>query len=626
MVILRMQATFGCLDGAVLELSDGLNCLVLPNGAGKSTWAAFLTAMFYGVDPAARKSRGRLPVRLQFAPWSGKPMAGIVHLKLEEREIVLERSSAARPMDTFRAYDPVTGQAVAGLTGDNCGQVLWGVEREVFLRTAMIGGDLSVTADQALLQRLQNLASTGRESDSARAAAETLKAWKNRCRYHNTGLLPETEAAISRTKAALSRAEAAAAAQRKGVQALEQAEESAKLRRAALEREIAAARTAARAAAQAAEHDPPLETLLKLDAQASRLPGGGAPLPPACRGKRPEALLPAAQQALETLRAPLPRWGLPLGGGALVLAVAAALLAAQKPVPAAGAAIAALCLLLWGAGALARRRKIQRARQAILKAWQVDDAAALLPQAVACRDALLRDWEEEVLLEEVRAFAPEAETTSQARTAIAQALARQQALARAQAALSAAERRRNGEGDEPLDALRAQAETLSRQAAALGDPDALSAKLQALEDTRTALQKRERALTLALDALSAAAETLTEAYGPRLTAPAGRYLAALTGGQFDGLVLQDGQVLTARERPSGLQRPLEQLSRGTADQVWLALRLALTGLLLPPAAPLILDDALLTFDSGRTAAALEQLRREGRQILLFSCRKLEESS
>lgn len=626
MVILRMQATFGCLDGAVLELSDGLNCLVLPNGAGKSTWAAFLTAMFYGVDPAARKSRGRLPVRLQFAPWSGKPMAGIVHLKLETREIVLERTSAARPMDTFRAYDPVTGQAVAGLTGDNCGQVLWGVERAVFLRTAMIGGDLSVTADQALLQRLQNLASTGRESDSARAAAETLKAWKNRCRYHNTGLLPETEAAISCTKAALSRAEAAAAAQRKGVQALEQAEESAKLRRAALEREIAAARTAARAAAQAAEHDPPLETLLKLDAQASRLPGGGAPLPPACRGKRPEALLPAAEQALETLRAPLPRWGLPLGGGILVLAVAAALLAAQKPVAAAGAAIAALCLLAWGAGALVRRRKIQRARQAILKAWQVDDAAALLPQAVACRDALLRDWEEEVLLEEVRAFAPETETTSQARTAIAQALARQQALARAQAALSAAERRRNGEGDEPLDALRAQAETLSRQAAALGDPDALSAKLQALEDTRTALQKRERALTLAMDALATAAETLTEAYGPRLTAPAGRYLSALTGGQFDGLVLQDGQVLTARERPSGLQRPLEQLSRGTADQVWLALRLALTGLLLPPAAPLILDDALLTFDSGRTAAALQQLRREGRQILLFSCRKLEESS
>lgn len=625
MVILRMQATFGCLDGAVLELSDGLNCLVLPNGAGKSTWAAFLTAMFYGVDSAARKSRGRLPVRLQYAPWSGKPMAGIVHLKLETREIILERTSAARPMDTFRAYDPVTGQAVAGLTGDNCGRVLFGVEREVFLRTAMIGGDLAVTPDQALLQRLQNLAATGRESDSARAAAETLKAWKNRCRYHNSGLLPETEAAISRTKAELARAEAAAKARRKSAEAVKEAEERIRTRQAAQEAELAAARANVRAAAQAAEHDPPLETLLRLDA-AAPFSGGAAALPPACQGRRPETLLPAAQQALEILRAPLPRWGLPLGGGVLALALSGALLAFQKPVPATGAGLGALCLLAWGIGALVRRRKRQQARQAILESWQVEDEAALLPKAVACRDALLRDWEEEVLLEEVRAFAPQVETRAQAHTAIAQALARRQALTQAQTALTLAEGRRDGGGAETLNALRAQAEALSRQAAALGDPDVLTAKLQALEETRTALLKRERALSLALDALAAAAETLAEGYGPRLTAPAGRYLAALTGGQFDGLVQKDGQVLTVRECVSGLQRPLEQLSRGTADQVWLALRLALTGLLLPPAAPLILDDALLTFDGDRTAAALQQLRREGRQILLFSCRKLEEPS
>ena len=51
-----------------------------------------------------------------------------------------------------------------------------------------------------------------------------------------------------------------------------------------------------------------------------------------------------------------------------------------------------------------------------------------------------------------------------------------------------------------------------------------------------------------------------------------------------------------------------------------------TGLyLLPPDAPLILDDALLTFDRGRTRAALELLRRLKRQVLLFTCRQLEES-
>ena len=293
-------------------------------------------------------------------------------------------------------------------------------------------------------------------------------------------------------------------------------------------------------------------------------------LPPACRGKRPEALLPAAEQALETLRAPLPRWGLPLGGGILVLAVAAALLAAQKPVPAAGAAIAALCLLAWGAGALARRRKNQKARQAILKAWQVDDPAALLPQAVACRDASPpRLGGGSALGGGARLRARDGNDFPGAHGHCPSPGAAAGTGARPGSAFGGGARR-DGEGDEPLDALRAQAETLSRQAAALGDPDALSAKLQALEDTRTALQKRERALTLAMDALATAAQTLTEAYGPRLTAPAGRYLAALTGGQFDGLVLQDGQVLTARECLSGLQRPLEQLSRGTADQVWLS--------------------------------------------------------
>ena len=138
------------------------------------------------------------------------------------------------------------------------------------------------------------------------------------------------------------------------------------------------------------------------------------------------------------------------------------------------------------------------------------------------------------------------------------------------------------------------------------------------------LLDRERALTLALEALEAAQRTLETAYGPRLTAPAGAILRALTRGQLDGLVLEEGRVLLVREAATGLTRPLSSMSRGTQDQVWLALRLALSALLLPPETPLLLDDALLTFDADRTAAALTQLRQAGRQVLLFTCRKLEE--
>ena len=47
--------------------------------------------------------------------------------------------------------------------------------------------------------------------------------------------------------------------------------------------------------------------------------------------------------------------------------------------------------------------------------------------------------------------------------------------------------------------------------------------------------------------------------------------------------------------------------------------------MLPPDVPLLLDDALLTFDEWRTAAALTCLSQTKRQVLLFTCRKLEDN-
>ena len=85
--------------------------------------------------------------------------------------------------------------------------------------------------------------------------------------------------------------------------------------------------------------------------------------------------------------------------------------------------------------------------------------------------------------------------------------------------------------------------------------------------------------------------------------------------------------MTVREGDSLAERPLSYLSQGTADQLYLALRLALADLLLPQpdACPLILDDAFLTFDDGRLALALEVIQElaQSRQVLLFTCQSRE---
>ena len=54
MIIKKMKATFGNLEGSELELKAGLNIVTAPNEAGKSTWMAFIRAMFYGIDTTQR--------------------------------------------------------------------------------------------------------------------------------------------------------------------------------------------------------------------------------------------------------------------------------------------------------------------------------------------------------------------------------------------------------------------------------------------------------------------------------------------------------------------------------------------------------------------------------------------
>ena len=74
-----------------------------------------------------------------------------------------------------------------------------------------------------------------------------------------------------------------------------------------------------------------------------------------------------------------------------------------------------------------------------------------------------------------------------------------------------------------------------------------------------------------------------------------------------------------------LPREALLLSQGAADQLYLALRLAICDMILPEGVPLMLDDALVTFDDDRMAAALDYLAElsKKRQILLFTCQHRE---
>lgn len=169
--------------------------------------------------------------------------------------------------------------------------------------------------------------------------------------------------------------------------------------------------------------------------------------------------------------------------------------------------------------------------------------------------------------------------------------------------------------------------TLRGAISAKGDPVVLEAEAERLQETLVQAREQSDAVELALAALQKADEALRARFAPQITAEAGAILSELTEGKYPRLLLAPDMRLSVREETDTIMRPAAAMSCGTADQMYLALRLAMCHKLLPEDAPLVLDDALVNFDDTRAAAALRVLREEAknRQVILFTCRQFEEA-
>ncbi|WP_302536783.1 AAA family ATPase [Clostridium phoceensis] len=190
------------------------------------------------------------------------------------------------------------------------------------------------------------------------------------------------------------------------------------------------------------------------------------------------------------------------------------------------------------------------------------------------------------------------------------------------------------ETEEQLAAVTAALERVERlrsmalgEQRAVGDPAALAARREELQGELDRRKTEYEAISIALDALKRANTQLQERFSPELNRRAGEWMARLTGGKYAAVSLTRELEAAALERDSVLPRRSLALSRGTVDQLYLAVRLAVCQLCLPgeDPAPLVLDDALVTFDDRRMALALDALAELGRerQILLFTCQERE---
>ena len=663
MQLLHSNATYGKLNQAQLDLRPGLNVICAPNEGGKSTWSRFLLTMFYGLNT---RQRGDLADKNRFQPWNGSPMQGRLELSVGEDLLTLSRRTqrADAPMGVFSCTYTGTDTPVPGLDAAHCGEALLGVPQSVYQRCAFIpSGSMAIDADADLERRINALISTGEEKVSFSQAESRLKKQLHQRRYNRTGAIPQLETEIGELMAAQAEVRSLAEqetflheqllqARREQEQRLlarqqeaqRQAEEKQQLLQrlpdsAALQEineQLGAVRSLAEQAQQAENAAAQQETAIQ--AQLQELTR--SPLHPMTKSELEAQLQiqpPAPPQVAQLLISLA--LGLCSGGFLwyeldrpqilwLCIACAATALTAGS--------------FLW---LLVKRLRLQQQRRRELERQEelrklaesylplleeVERQRGLLQQqrqAAADGSARVRSMLAQ-LLGQIRQWEPNACSAADIRRFVQQTAQRREDLAQEiRQAQSGALQAQPDDADGACARLQQQIAQIQGRLAAMGQPDDLERQLRAKQEHLAQLQGEYDALALALDSLRAANTALQNRFSPELGRRAAEIFADMTGSGWSSILLDREFHLSAEAGSDPTRRSVQLLSAGTADQLYLAVRLAICEMILPTEQnpPLILDDALLTFDDRRLGKTLDYLARLGekRQILLFTCQSRE---
>ncbi|MFQ7288448.1 MAG: ATP-binding protein [Lacrimispora saccharolytica] len=113
--------------------------------------------------------------------------------------------------------------------------------------------------------------------------------------------------------------------------------------------------------------------------------------------------------------------------------------------------------------------------------------------------------------------------------------------------------------------------------------------------------------------------------GIRLRQSISEILSELTDGKYRQVSMDDDLKIGIHSE--NYYVPLEKTSRGTMEQVYFALRMAVMDILCSEEEmPVLLDETFAMYDEYRLERALTWLANKKRQVVIFTCQKREEQT
>lgn len=138
-------------------------------------------------------------------------------------------------------------------------------------------------------------------------------------------------------------------------------------------------------------------------------------------------------------------------------------------------------------------------------------------------------------------------------------------------------------------------------------------------------QENIAAVTLAMETIEKISRQQQSRVGIRLRQSISEILSELTDGKYRQVSMDDDLKIGIHSE--NYYVPLQKTSRGTMEQVYFALRMAVMDILCSEEEmPVLLDETFAMYDEYRLERALTWLANKKRQVVIFTCQKREEQT
>lgn len=190
---------FGKLSRFTYDFSDGLNIVEEENGWGKTTLAAFIKAMFYGLEYHRGK---KFTDRKRYMPWNGNKFGGYIIFEKDGTQYKIERFFGRRDKeDTITVYN-MSKNIISDDLGEDPGEEIWKVDRDSYEKTAFITLDDSSLLNDIISSKLGDIEDQEADLETSSKAIDLLEKEiiKIKAKRGKGGLLGDKEEIITKLK------------------------------------------------------------------------------------------------------------------------------------------------------------------------------------------------------------------------------------------------------------------------------------------------------------------------------------------------------------------------------------------------------------------------------------------